>query len=314
MGTRDANPWLDPVTAEQIQRRFFPNERQCRGQGRFFLGVEFTKQFAPSLTTVHCNRGGIRGWFLEGRRQDIRFVQMRGTPVTLPLIVFFHPIIVLLLVHVTLTFHDVREKLPLVPLRYACGSLFKTHPSREFTQPCQRTIFLKLGYRMFVFIHEGCNIGPSDTPTVPAPTPNNQTLVLCDVLYVVVPVLCLGRLGERREAERVIGPPCSRFLCFHFFLLFTFYFLLFFSSFFFFFFLFSFFLFFFFFSFLFFFLCFLFLFSFFFLFFFFLFSFFFFRRLHSSCRARVPGAWTPPSQHVHSSLLRCRDASSRARR
>ena len=128
------------------RNRFREGSSRMSGK-RYFLGVEFTKQFAPSLPTVHCNRGGIRGWFLERRRQDIRFVQMGGTPVTLPLIVFFHPIIVLLLVHVTLTFHDVREKLPLVGVQ--------PHPSREFTQPCQRTIFLKLGYRMFVFIHEG---------------------------------------------------------------------------------------------------------------------------------------------------------------
>ena len=40
---------------------------------------------------------------------------------THPLIVFFHPIMVLLLVNITLTFYDV---LPLVTLRYACGSLF----------------------------------------------------------------------------------------------------------------------------------------------------------------------------------------------
>ena len=62
--------------------------------------------------------------FLKVEDKTFASFEWEEPPVTLPLIVFFHPIIVLLLVHVTLTFHDVREKLPLVPLRYACGSLF----------------------------------------------------------------------------------------------------------------------------------------------------------------------------------------------
>ena len=177
-------------------------KRQVSGQGRSFLGVEF--------------------------ETDIRFVQMGGTPVTQPLIVFFHPIHCATSCTVTSTFHDVREKLPLVTLRYACGSLFnpirlgssRSHASVQYS--------LNLATECLSSCMKGVISDHQTHQPVPAPTPNNQTLVLCDVLHVVVPVLCLGRLGERREAERVIGPLYSRFL-FSFFFLFSFSFSFFFS-------------------------------------------------------------------------------------